>query len=500
MTAFVILAAGRGTRMGRVGDSLHKALAPLAGRAVISHLIELAPPDARVIICTGYRSDQVVDYVSLAHPDRDVTYVQVPGWDEPGGGPGHSLLWARDVVGDDRLIFTSCDTIWSPDDELWKDEDTWAAVAPIPTGTTRARWCRLVLGYEDEYVHRIYDKTDDYPDGGRDFAYVGLASISRIDLQAFWDGVERGTLISDERQVTGGLASVDLKARRVRWTDVGDEESYQRAVATYTGYDWTKTDEATYVLPETGRVVKFWADPLIMRERAERAWMLGGAVPRLVDHNQTMIAYEYVEGDTCYETAEWDPNLVHKLLTWGEEKIWRPVHVSHVERHDAAIRFYRDKTIDRIFQLRPALRDLALDAYKHITLWSELIDQVEPVIFHGDFNFGNIIHTDRDTFVGIDWRQDFGGQTKWGDKRYDIAKLLGGMVIHWDHARRGDFRPWETGPLHINALNTHYPMNRVPHDVMTIMALSLINSAPLHAAPLDEVLVSRGVAFLEELR
>ena len=86
VTAFVILAAGPGTRMGRYGGLLHKALLPLAGRAVISHQIALAPADARVIVCTGCRAAQVRDYTELAHPDREVTFVPVDGWDRPAAG------------------------------------------------------------------------------------------------------------------------------------------------------------------------------------------------------------------------------------------------------------------------------------------------------------------------------------------------------------------------------------------------------------------------------
>src|SRR5689334_1684934 len=99
--------------MGRAGESLHKALVPLDGKAVISHQIALAPPGARIIVCTGYRAAQVQDYLELAHPDLEVTYVVVKGWDQPGGGPGHSLLAARPLLaaGED-LIFTSCDTLW----------------------------------------------------------------------------------------------------------------------------------------------------------------------------------------------------------------------------------------------------------------------------------------------------------------------------------------------------------------------------------------------------
>jgi hypothetical protein len=102
------------------------------------------------------------------------------------------------------------------------------------------------------------------------------------------------------------------------------------------------------------------------------------------------------------------------------------------------------------------------------------------------------------SFTGIDWREDFAGETRWGDRRYDLAKLAAGMIVHWGQARRGDFRPWRVRPQHLAALG-EWLGGEIPHDVMVIAALSLLNCAPLHAPPLDEVLVARGAALLEEL-
>ena len=135
MTAFVVFAAGAGTRVGRVGANLHKALLPLGQQAVLSHLFDRAPADARLVVCVGNRAQQIRDYVELAHPSLDVTFVDVPDWDQPDAGPGRTLLAARDVIGDDDVIVTSCDTLWADDPSLWTVPESWAAYAPMPAGT-----------------------------------------------------------------------------------------------------------------------------------------------------------------------------------------------------------------------------------------------------------------------------------------------------------------------------------------------------------------------------
>jgi hypothetical protein len=496
MTAFVILAAGPGTRMGRAGDALHKALVPLDGRAVISHQIGLAPPGARIIVCTGYRAEQVRDYLDLAHPDHKITFVPVPGWEKPRGGPGTSLLAARSEVGGDDLIFASCDTLWAADDALWHGGESWAGVAPIPAGTAPERWCRISSSPSTHMAYAIYDKV---PGPAAGDAYTGLAMITRRDLPSFWGGITTSGLLAGERQVTGGLDQLvrfaSLFVRRISWTDIGDETAYARAVAARSGYDWVKPGEVTYVLPERGRVVKFREDRDSLARRVRRQADIAAAVPKLTGTRPHMFAYEYVAGVPAYEAAEGDPDLVPRLLDWAQRDLWRTVRV--LNPAPDCDRFYRGKTLTRVAMLRPGLREMAQHAVARVR-WGELERGCQPVTFHGDFNLGNVIVSPDGAFTGIDWREDFADKTRWGDRRYDLAKLVAGMIVHWGRARRGDFRPWRSRPQHMAALG-EWLGGEVPHDVMVIAALSLLNCAPLHAPPLDEVLVARGTALLEEL-
>lgn len=511
MTAFIILAGGRGTRVGRVGGGLHKALLPLDGRAVLTHLFELAPPGARLIVCLGYRGDQIRDYVAAAHPTLHVTFVDDPRWQEPGSGPGTGLGAAREVVGDDDMIFTSCDTLWDVDPSLWDCTKSWVGVAPLPPGTDPLRWCRVRT--DDGEVQAILDKRP----GDADHVYVGLASITRADLTDFWEGVVKSPRRAGERQVSGGfdwlLAFADgMIAQLVSWTDVGDERSYRDAVARVSGYDWTKTGEATYVLPRSGRVVKYIEDAAAIACRVYRAVLLADAVPyptKLVGDN--FMTYDYVRGRTVYAALDMPDAgavaIVDDLLAWRESRLTRTFDADDVRFTDAAATtFYRDKTRARVDQLDGYLRDVAYDAVSRVD-WDALVSGVIPGRFHGDLNFGNVLLKDGyvivdPRFVGIDWRGDFGMQYGWGDLRYDVAKLIGGCVVHWDNARRGDFRPWATGTRLRGRIVEHVIKHPATcgtlRDVNIIGALSLINSAPLHAAPLDEILVARGCAWLLE--
>lgn len=490
---FVILAAGRGSRIGRVGESLHKCLVPLEGRAIISHLFDLAPPDADVIVCVGHKAQQVKDYVALAHPDKNVTFVDVAGWDQPGGGPGHSLLATRDLVRGD-LAFTSCDTLWEADPELWAASSSWTAVAPMPVGTTPERWCRIVRGASGRVI-KVLDKTGELAE--HTAVYTGLSFIKASDLDLFWDGVQGGEWLANERQVSGGLAALAsvhrLDSRDINWTDVGDATAYHRAVIERQGYDWTKEREATWVLPETGRVVKFWADEDAAHKRVERAAFVQTGLPHISGARAGMIAYNYVSGQIAYDAVRTEDDM-RRLLRWADRTVWRPVDVPEDEQLDACKNFYYVKTIERIAMMRPALRQLTMDAIQRID-WSVIVNGCDPVRWHGDFNLGNIISHGYKSFVGIDWRGDFAGHL-WGDSRYDIAKLIVGCRIHWERAMRGDFRPWPEGKVLEETIRRELAPGP---DIDMIAALTLLNSAPLHSEPLDEVLVVHAANWLEHM-
>ncbi len=90
--AAVILAAGKGTRMG--GD-LPKVLHPIAGRPMVLPVIEACRAVAcdPIVVVVGYRQDLVRDAIGTA-PDLRFA-VQ-----EPQLGTGHAAQCARQVLGD----------------------------------------------------------------------------------------------------------------------------------------------------------------------------------------------------------------------------------------------------------------------------------------------------------------------------------------------------------------------------------------------------------------
>jgi hypothetical protein len=510
MTALIILAAGRGTRMGRVGDHLHKALAPLNGKAIITHQILNRPKNTRVIIATGHRATQVQEYVEMAHPLDDITFVDVPHYDVLGSGPGASLLETRNLLEDNEdFFFTSCDTLWEHTPRML--HTSWMGVAPVPGGTPPARWCRVVSNDSGE-IEKILDKSPKICDAQ---AYVGLAYVTSDDAELFWHGLEQShdtsTAVTGEHQITGGFYELlhnnrVVTAERVVWTDIGDEEAYRHAVEQHAGFDWVKAGQATYVIPETGRVVKHHHNPDVLKARVFRGRRLSPIAPGPMMQSKSgfVIGYPYVHGLTVYDWLDEHPDAgISNIISWFHKKIFLPsAYEPHLNQDEfaRATAFYRDKTFQRVMELSPELRSRALDVVTRID-WLSLAEGMLPGPWHGDLNFGNMIISPDNKITAIDWREDFAGNLDYGDVRYDFAKLLAGMVVHWGNARKGDFRPWTGGAAFAHQMRLYIAQNAFTqaHNIEIIAALSLINSAPLHAAPLDAVLVARGVAWLEEV-
>jgi hypothetical protein len=311
-----------------------------------------------------------------------------------------------------------------------------------------------------------------------------MGQIAQRSLKEFWEGLGRGTTVLGERQMSLGFGAVsEITCRHIDWTDVGDAEAYHRAVELRDGYDWSKTNEATYLLPEEGRVVKFHSDPTVAAAYQHRGVQLLGAATPIVASSLNWTATAYVDGGP--PTASMDD-----VLRWAENNLWVPVFPP---RRAEADDFYRGKVYRRIGSLLLlGLLRRASDALDTVD-WEALLDGLEPSTMHGDLTFGNMVE-DEDGLWAFDWRPT---PTSWGDKRYDLAKLWSGCRVDWDAARRGDFRPPARGPAD-EAVLARYCADRGLTGVKTIAGLCLLSSAPLHPAPFDEILVTRGVKLLEE--
>ena len=218
-----ILAGGIGSRMNSFTKHFNKAMLPLQGKPVISHIIEKIPESTEVVIAIGYMGESLREYVTTAFPSRRLSFVEVDRFTGHGTGPGYGLLKCKDSL-KCPFVLSAVDTLVL--EEIPEPSGNWFGVSKV---LNIERFCSArILGNK---VVSIEDKvkTDN------EFAFIGLAGIR--DYEIFWDALESNQkLIGGEIQISNGLESLvgrDLYAKFFTWFDVGTPNSYAHAIQNY---------------------------------------------------------------------------------------------------------------------------------------------------------------------------------------------------------------------------------------------------------------------------
>jgi dTDP-glucose pyrophosphorylase len=110
----VILAAGKGTRMGELTQELPKPMLRVQGRPILEHILEglVAAGIREVAIVTGWRADVIENHFGDGSRfGVRMAYARQETPDGTGRAPGH----ARAFVGDDDFLLTYGDILVRPD-------------------------------------------------------------------------------------------------------------------------------------------------------------------------------------------------------------------------------------------------------------------------------------------------------------------------------------------------------------------------------------------------
>lgn len=112
MRKAVILAAGRGTRMGKLTERVPKPLLPILGRPLLLHVLDRlqAAGISEVLVVTGYGAT-AVERALRGHP-------LVPQFvrQDPIDGTAHAAALAEEFVGQESFLLTFADILADPAD------------------------------------------------------------------------------------------------------------------------------------------------------------------------------------------------------------------------------------------------------------------------------------------------------------------------------------------------------------------------------------------------
>jgi glucose-1-phosphate thymidylyltransferase len=126
----IIPVAGAGTKLRPHSYTQPKALIPLAGKTVLSIIIDQMREAGinEFVFIVGYLGDKIRDYVQAKHPDIQAHYVQ----QIDRQGIGHAIQLAKTVVNNDEVIVVLGDTICEYDvQEVVKSEGSMLGVKKV---------------------------------------------------------------------------------------------------------------------------------------------------------------------------------------------------------------------------------------------------------------------------------------------------------------------------------------------------------------------------------
>lgn len=506
MYTVLILAAGYGRRMGQFSRMVNKSLIPYDNKPLISHIIDKFNKDTKFVIACGHMGQQVKDYVSAVHTDKQVLYVDIPDYAEGTTGPATTIQHcAKHITG--PFFWLACDTLF--DFDINKNLDhNWIGVHPVNSDIAQD-YCWVER--EGETITEIKNKK---PSKLAVDAFIGLMYCK--DNQ-YLDNLKT---THAKEAYEGFLDNLQLQAHTVRgWKDFGTYDKWLELSKDLKEISFPKPNEIFY--HDNNKIIKFTVDSTLTDKKANRALLNPGVMPSNIRRSGQFLVYDYVEGDIIY--SQLNMELFEKLLTWAGNDLWKSKWFPNTEQ--TCKDFYQKKTQDRVNQFRVKYSEWSepdqvngqavksIDHYLEQIDWDWLCNDAKWSFIHGDFQFENVIYNSaNDKFTCIDWRTDFGGDS-YGDLYYDLAKMLGGILLDYQAVKADKLQYSEqAGIATINNCSIAdadkyskklqawcEEKNLDWRKVELLVAIIYLNMSPLHEAPFDKYLFALAQLHFERL-
>lgn len=221
----IIPVAGAGTKLRPHTYTQPKALIPLAGKTILSIIIEQLK-DAGInefIFIIGYLGDKIQDYVNATHPDIAASFIT----QSERHGTGHAIELTKERVGSDDLLIVLGDTIAEYDvNEVVTSEYSMLGVKKVDD----PRNFGVAEMSEDGFIQRVVEKPS-IPKSN--MALVGIYKIkeSAILFECLKKIQENKIRTYDEFNLTDALECMIQRGVKFRsfkvqnWFDCGKKDS-----------------------------------------------------------------------------------------------------------------------------------------------------------------------------------------------------------------------------------------------------------------------------------
>ena len=227
----IVLAAGRGTRMGDLTEHLPKPMLPLAGKPMIEHILDRlrGAGIAQVLIVTGYRAETIEEH--LREYPLAVTFMR----QEKINGTATAALLGRDFAGSDSVLLTFGDILCEPGDYRGISArlyETKAVAAAIGVKQVDDPWQGAAVYERDGVVSGIIEK----PAPGTSTTHWNSAGLYAFRPSIFKHLADLKPSPRGEYELTSAVEAliaageiVLVYAMEGQWRDVGRPEDLAAA-------------------------------------------------------------------------------------------------------------------------------------------------------------------------------------------------------------------------------------------------------------------------------
>lgn len=504
-----ILAAGTGSRLGSLSENLGKGLLPIGNTTSLSKIINKFPKNYEIILAVGYKAELIESYCKAAHKDRNITFVHIDNYDKPGSGPGYSLLKCMPYLESSKFYLSTVDCLFDEDVPLLDCDWIGTSFTDNPHLYSTAKID------EENNIIKFINKNPD----GFEQAFIGIAFINSPEI--FWSLINKYKSSENEVEFVSGWYEPDLYEKFVSvnltWNDTGSIEGYNQTLLKYGAPSLGMSKIITeHTFFENKTIIKICYDKNKNEKRYFRAQDLKNIVPNIKHKSNHLIAYDWVKGTEMY--YENNPYQINKLLDWLTNNLWESGNCDNFDK--LCYEFYHDKTYQRYEKINFINDNSCLiNGLECVSIGEilsfinfEKLSQGVPVKFHGDLQFQNIIY-DQNNFTLIDWREDFSGNSKFGDIYYDLSKLFACLMLDYSNINiysktisiaenNYNFKIITSDSL-VFALNQFEEWvieNGFDIDkIRIISALIWLNMSPLHSYPDNLLLFFQSKFYLNKL-
>lgn len=166
----VILAAGKGTRMGDLAKEVPKPMLKVLGKTLLEHKLEMLPKEiTNVIIVVGYLKDKITEVIGNEYNGLQITYVV----QEEPRGTADALFQCKELLkNEERFLVLMGDDIYSRDDmEECLEYDYAILIRETDSLKGKAK-----IVFDDE--GHIQDILEKYPNPEVGFVCAGMYAIT----------------------------------------------------------------------------------------------------------------------------------------------------------------------------------------------------------------------------------------------------------------------------------------------------------------------------------